>query len=156
MIVLGLAAAQLGCASDAATSDTHSPPASLVADSSGPSSLSTLAPIGAMSVDPESVAPGDTISVSYESPLREKRGAFFFLVDQDERKVAGLWTGQLEGVDGPGYVDDVDSFAILDVPVIVPGPDQLVIPPNVPGGSYHVCTANSRPAACLSITVSDP
>jgi hypothetical protein len=105
-----------------------------------------------MSADPEIVPSSGTVELVFSGELATLHGGYFVLVDQSGREVAGLWSDQIEeGI--PGYTTDLATFEILDFGVLGPGPDHVVLPPDLPPGTYQICTENSRPERCASITI---
>ena len=135
-------------ASDSTTSSQLAPPLELTE-----ASLSEIP--STMRVDPGNVPSGTEFGVEFSGPLRDSHGAFYILSDSSGAQVAGLWSDKFNeiGIESPGYTTDLDSFEILDFPVIDGTPDRLLIPPSLDPGRYRVCTANSRPEVCAEVMV---
>lgn len=113
-----------------------------------------VADVRLMEVVPEVAAPGSRVELYF--PAETMRGVAFYL---DER-VDGDWEREytLSAVSGdspaePTWAPRDEELAWDDVGINGPGPDEVVLPPDLNGGTYRICTANAVDEFCAPFDV---
>ena len=108
-----------------------------------------------MKLEPASVRPGETIEVFF--PEETLRGIHFVLEIQEGDSwhlSYNLLSDWGKGRTPEAHaVDDSEEFSYLDIGIGGPGPDAVVMPDDVPAGSYRICTGNAGENFCASLTI---
>lgn len=121
---------------------------------------------GTMTVTPAMAAPGQGVALRF--PSKQERGIAFSLAARGEKgwTVAYYLTSDWgsPGSHAPDWWSVAERAwstragiparpAWLDVGILGPGPDHVIVPDNAPAGEYLLCTANSADEACATLTV---
>ena len=107
-----------------------------------------------MVADREVAAPGDVVALSF--PDEMVRGILFVL----EEETGPTWTyryGLISSGEGgePGdwFIPGEEDVAIPDIGIAGPGPDRIVIPPDVTPGTWRICTGNAGENICVRMWI---
>ena len=98
------------------------------------------------------IVTGQTLVMSFTGRLSTSRGGYLFV-----KNIGGVSVALLRS-DGnseipTGYELDPDRFDMLDDGLSGTF-STFLIPPELPAGSYSLCTANYGPEECVSVEVS--
>ncbi len=105
-----------------------------------------------MTVDQQIVA-GQPFAVSFTGRLSTTRGGYLFVKDMEGVSVALLRSDGNSEIP-MGYELDPDRFGMLDDGLSGTS-STFRFPPELPAGTYVLCTANSLPSEeCVSVEVS--
>lgn len=113
-------------------------------------SAGTAASSALMQVEDDIVA-GQTFAVSFTGQLRESRGGYLFVDDASGETVALLRSDGNSEIP-MGYELDPDRWEMLD-DGLSGASSMFVFPPELPAGTYELCTANSLMEECISVEV---
>ena len=104
-----------------------------------------------MTVD-QKIVTGQTFAVSFTGRLSTSRGGYLFVKNTGGVSVALLRSDGNSEIP-MGYELDPDRFDMLD-DGLSGAFSTFLFPPELPAGSYSLCTANSGPEECVSVEVS--
>ncbi len=117
--------------------------------STGPSA-SSVPSSALMRIDQEVIV-GQTFVVSFSGRLRGIRGGYLF-VDDAGGEPAALLRSDGNSEIPMGYELDPARWGMLD-DGLSGASSTFLFPPELPAGTYVLCTANSDPEECISVEV---
>ncbi|WP_143016198.1 hypothetical protein [Nocardioides szechwanensis] len=107
----------------------------------------------AMVATPARARPGDVVSLTF--PTEQPRGVGFTLTARSDGTRYELTSNATQQDREPtGWT--AGRMGWIDIGIMGPGPDEVLIPPPSAPGEYDLCTGNAVDELCVRLTVSAP
>ena len=107
-----------------------------------------------MVLDQETASPGDSLRVAFRQPNRE-RGAAYRLErrSEDEWVFTHFLLSDIAGSREPEAVPTAHTVAIPLIAVTALAPDTLVLPTDLPTGTYRICENSDEEPECAPVEI---
>lgn len=105
-----------------------------------------------LSATPATVASSATLQLRFSGELAVNRGGYYVLLDASGSELIAMNSDANPEVPAHSFLPTDTLVPVLDYGLTGPGP-ELISLPKVPPGQYQLCTLNSKPQACVQLTI---
>ena len=93
-----------------------------------------------------------TVELWFNGELAVNRGGYYVVLDENGSELIALNSDANPEVPPHSFLPTDTRVPVLAYGLTGPGPDRIKLPKLSPG-RYRLCTLNSKPRACVELTI---